>query len=285
MTHLVLGGTGTVGSEVVRQLRERGEDVRVLTRSAENAAELPAGVEGVVGDLTDPDTYADIFRDFDTMFLLNAVSMTELHEGLVAFKEAERAGPERIVYLSVQEADAGPAIPHFAGKVAIENALKGSDVAYTILRPSNFFQNDYWFKDGMTEHGVYAQPLGSVGVSRVDVRDIAEAAANALTSAEFEGKTYTLVGPDPLTAEDCARIWGEALGRDLGHVEDVDAWAEQAIQSMPGWMVWDFKVMYRMFHEQGLLASDEDLRETERIVGHAPRSFEDWVAEVAPGWS
>lgn len=285
MTHLVLGGTGTVGSEVVRRLRERGEDVRVATRSEERAAELPEGVTGVVGDLTDADTYGDIFRDFDTMFLLNAVSMTELHQGLAALNEAEEAGVERIVHMSVQQADAGSHIPHFAAKVAIEDALKEGDAAHTILRPSNFYQNDYWFKEGMLEHGVYAQPLGSVGVSRVDVRDIAEAAANALTSAEFEGKTYTLVGPDPLTAEDCARIWGEALGRDLGHVEDVDAWAEQAIQSMPGWMVWDFKVMYRMFHEQGLLASDEDLRETERIVGHAPRSFEDWVAEVAPGWS
>ena len=132
---------------------------------------------------------------------------------------------------------------------------------------------------------MYAQPLGSVGVSRVDVADIAEAAANALTSGEFEGETYTLVGPDALTAEDCARIWGEALGRDLDPMEDVDAWAEQARQSMPGWMVWDFKVMYRMFGEQGLVASDEDLRETEHIVGHPPRSFDDWVAAVAPRWS
>lgn len=285
MTHLVLGGTGTVGSEVVRQLRERGEKVRVLTRSEENAAELPEGVTGVVGDLTDPDTYADVFRDFDTVFLLNAVSMTELHQGLAALNEAERADPKRIVYMSVQQAEAGPDIPHFAGKVAIEDALKESDVAHTILRPSNFFQNDHWFKEGITEHGVYAQPLGSVGVSRVDVQDIGEAAANALTSEEFEGETYPVVGPDALTAEDCARIWGQALGRDLNHMEDLDAWAEQARRSMPGWMVWDFKIMYRMFGERGLLASDEDLRKTERIVGHAPRSFDDWVAEVAPSWN
>ncbi len=284
MRHLVLGGTGTVGSEVVRRLRERGEDVRVVTRSAEKAAELSEGVEGVVGDLTDPDTYGDIFRDLDTVFLLNAVAMTETHEGLAALNEAKRAGAERIVYLSVQQADAGAHIPHFASKVAIEDALKGSGVPYTILRPSNFYQNDYWFKDGMTEHGVYAQPLGSVGVSRVDVRDIGEAAANALTRDEFEGGTYTLAGPDALTTGDCARIWGEALDRDLGQVDDPSAWAEMARGSMPAWMIWDFETMYRLFGEQGLLASDEELRDAERIVGHAPRPFEDWVAEVAPSW-
>lgn len=285
MTHLVLGGTGTVGSEVVKRLLEKGESVRVLTRSDDHAHALPAGVTGVVGDLTNPDTYPSIFKDFDNLFLLNAVSTTELHEGLAALYEARRAGAKRIVYMSVQDADVGPHIPHFGGKVAIENALKESGVPYTILRPSNFYQNDWWFKEPLLEHGVYVQPLGDVGVSRVDVRDIGEAAANALTGSGFEGKTYTLGGPDELTGEQCAQIWSEALDREIGYAGDIDAWSEAARQAMPAWMVWDFAIMFRMFHERGLIASDEQLAETQKLVGHPPRSYHAFVKELAPSWT
>ena len=44
MKILVVGGTGTVGSEVVRQLKSREEQVFVLTRSPDHASKLPAGV-------------------------------------------------------------------------------------------------------------------------------------------------------------------------------------------------------------------------------------------------
>ncbi|CAN5789731.1 hypothetical protein BH23GEM11_BH23GEM11_11740 [soil metagenome] len=57
MSTLVLGGTGTVGSEVVRELLEReAGDLRVLTRDPNRLSDLPRGVEGVAGDLTDPTT-------------------------------------------------------------------------------------------------------------------------------------------------------------------------------------------------------------------------------------
>ena len=48
MKILVVGGTGIVGSEVVRQLKTRGASVFVLTRSPEHAEKLPRGVSGVV---------------------------------------------------------------------------------------------------------------------------------------------------------------------------------------------------------------------------------------------
>ncbi len=68
MKHLVLGGTGTVGSLVVRGLLDKGEAVRVLTRSAEHASALPKGAEAVLGDLTDPGTYEKIFAASTTCF-------------------------------------------------------------------------------------------------------------------------------------------------------------------------------------------------------------------------
>jgi uncharacterized protein YbjT (DUF2867 family) len=283
MIHLVLGGTGTVGSAVVRGLLEKGETVRVLTRSAEKAKSLPAGATAVVGDLNDPTTYPQVFtRDIEGLFLLNAVSATELQEGLCALNEARQAGVKRLVYLSVHDVTKGPHIPHFASKIAMEGAIRGSGVPYTILQPNNFFQNDVWFLDVITKHGIYPQPIGPTGISRVDVRDIAAAAVRALTGSEHVNKTYALVGPQAWTGEATAAEWGQAIGREVRYAgDDLVLWAEQQRQYLPAWMVYDFGLMYAMFQKEGLKATGAQLEETNTIVGAPPRRYQDYVAETA----
>jgi uncharacterized protein YbjT (DUF2867 family) len=286
MRHLILGGTGTVGSAVVNELLARGEkDVRVLTRSAEKAQKVPKGVTAVVGDLADPGTYPSIFRDFDTLFLLNLVTPAELQEGLAGVNEAQRAKAKRIVYLSVHDAEKGMTIPHFAAKVAIEAAIKDTGIPYTVIRPNNFHQNDSWFKDAILQYGVYPQPIGEIGLSRVDVRDIAEASANALTRSGHENRYYALVGPDVLSGQDCAKHWSDALGRTIKYGgNDMDAWAKQMGAYMPAWGIYDFRLMYEMFQSKGLKATAAQLKECETIVGHAPRSYRDYVRETAAAW-
>jgi len=287
MSILVLGGTGTVGSEVVRELLERESGgIRVLTRDRNKVPDLPRGVEGVAGDLTDPTTLDGVFEGTTRLFLLNPVAMTELHEGLTALEEARRAGVGKIVYLSVQNPEAGVHIPHFASKVAMERAIRASGIRHVILQPNNFFQNDFWLKDAIVEHGVYPQPLGDVGVRRVDVRDVGAAAATALLTSDFDGEAIPLVGPEVLSGEACARAWSEALGRGVaygGH--DLAAWEAQARQMLPPWMAWDFRIMYRMFLEGGFEGSDADLAATRRILGAEPRSFRAFTREVAGMWS
>ena len=286
MKHLILGGTGTVGGAVVGELMERGEAVKVLTRSPEKASALPAGAESVIGDLRDPGSYHRVFSDFDTLFLLNAVIDTELQEGLGAVNEARRAGAARVVYLSIHDAEKGPHVPHFAAKLAIEEAIRRSGISYTILRPNNFYQNDYWYQDVIREHGIYPQPIGDVGISRVDVRDIAEAAANALTRTGFENRSFTLVGPEPLTGAECARAYGEVYGREVRYGgNDLQAWARESGKMLPAWMVYDLALMYALFQDRGLHASAEQIAETERIVGHLPRTFGDFVQETATVWA
>lgn len=286
MKHLVLGGTGTIGSDVVRGLLNKGEIVRVLTRSEEKANRLPRGVTAVVGDLLSPATYPSVFKDFDHLFLLNAVTLTELHEGLAALNEAIKAGVKKIVYISVQDVEKGPAIPHFASKIAIEHAIKQSGIPYTILRPNNFYQNDYWFKDAILEYGIYPQPIGDAGLSRVDTRDIAEAAVNALTGPDHENKTYTLAGPDPLTGQECADIYSRELGREVQYAGDnLEEWQKQALNMLPDWMVYDFKLMYAVFQKKGLVANGQQLKETVSIVGNPPRSFPDFARETVEYWT
>jgi uncharacterized protein YbjT (DUF2867 family) len=286
MSTLILGGTGTVGGAVVQELLSRGETgVRVMTRDPEKAAGLPDGVEGVVGDLTDPTTFDGVFEGAERLFLLNPVAMTELHEGLSALEEARRVGVKRIVYLSVQNPENGAHIPHFASKVAVERAIRESGIPFTFLQPNNFYQNDYWFKDAILQYGVYPQPIGEPGISRVDVRDIAVAAANALTSDAFEGKAIPLVGPEVLTGEDCARAWSKALGKEIAYGgSDLAAWEAQARQMLPAWMAYDFRIMYAMFHQGGFAGTDEDLMATREILGNAPRTFTDFTLETAAQW-
>lgn len=272
-----------MGSEVVRALREKGADVRVVTRSPEK---LDDGVEAVEADMTDPTSFGGKFAGSGALFLLNPVSQTELQEGLFALEEAKRAGMHHIVYLSVQNVDRGPHLPHFASKIAMENALEASGIDYTIVRPSNFHQNDHWFREAIVDHGVYPQPLGPVGVSRVDVRDIGDAVAHAFIDDRHRNATYSLVGPDALTGPDCARIWGEVLDREVVYGgDDLDAWEEQARQMLPPWMAYDFRLMYEVFQREGLAATPGQLEETRALLGTEPRSFRAFAEETAREWA
>ena len=74
MNVLVTGGTGTVGSHVVRTLASRGADVSVLTRDAAKARNLPTGVKAVEGNLFAPGTVRRVFKDVDGVFLLTPLA-------------------------------------------------------------------------------------------------------------------------------------------------------------------------------------------------------------------
>jgi uncharacterized protein YbjT (DUF2867 family) len=173
---------------------------------------------------------------------------------------AVAAGIRRIVYLSVHQADKALGIPHFVCKLPIEGVIRASGVEYTILRPNNFYQNDLAMRD---------------------VRDIAEAAAIALTEAGHSGKTYSVVGPRAWTGLETA----EALTRHLGNAviyggDDLQAWAAQMRAFLPGWQVRDLEIMYEYFLRAGLLATQAEIDELTGVLGHAPRRYEAFVEEI-----
>jgi uncharacterized protein YbjT (DUF2867 family) len=280
MKVLVLGATGTVGHHVVQALLGRGDHVRVLTRHPDKAKALGANVDVKAGDLTKPESLGPAFGDMEGLFLLNAVTMSETQEGLVALEWAKRAGVKKLVYLSVHHADDAPHIPHFGGKVAIEAAILKSAIDYTILRPNNFFQNDNALKDVIFNYGVYPQPMGDIGLSRVDVRDIAEAAAQAF-AGRAPNQTIAPVGSDVLTGASTAEIYSRHLGKPIAYGgNDLDAWEKQVLQFLPPWMVFDFRMMYAHFQKQGLLATAAELKAFEGLLGHAPRRFDAFVSEM-----
>jgi uncharacterized protein YbjT (DUF2867 family) len=274
-----------VGSHVVRELLARGAQVQVLTRDPAKAGKLPDGVKAVTGDLGQVETVRRVFKGVESVFLINTVSPTEVHEGLLSVCGLRGEQVKRLVYVSVHHADGAPWLPHFGGKLGVEEAVRKSGVPFTILRPNNFFQNDYMYKDVILQHGVYPQPLGEIGLHRVDVRDIADAAAVALTTPGHEGQTYDVVGPEPHTGESTAAVWSKALGRPVAYGgSDLEAWEKQMLAYLPDWAVFDYKHMYAYFQEKGLKATPETIERQTRMIGHVPRSFAAFAAETSAQW-
>ena len=285
MKILVTGGTGLVGSHVVRELLARDQEVYVLTRDAKKVAGLPNRVRGIVGDLGEVETVRTAFKGMDAVFLINVVTPKETHEGIMGVNGAMIGKAKRLVYLSVQSADEAATLPHFGGKTSVELAVQRSGIPYTILRPNNYHQNDRFYQAALVEHGIYPQPIGRKGISRVDVRDIAELAAIALTSGAHEGKVYDLVGPRPLTGQDCAEIWSRALGRKVEYGgDDLDAWEKQSLQYMPDWLVFDFGNMYAWFQANGWPGTAQAISTLTSILGHPPRDLESYAREMAAAW-
>ncbi len=285
MKTLIIGCTGKVGSNVMRELLSRGANVRCMTHSAEKMGRLPSGVEGRIADLDMPETLPEAFEGIESVFLLNAVSPNETKQGLAAVEKAKAAGVKKIVYMSVFMPEGSTYIPHFASKIPIENAVKESGIAYTILRPNMFFQNDLVLETPIMNYGVYPLPIGSIGLNRVDVRDIADCAVNALTTSGCEGQTCSIHGPDTLTGEEIARIYSRHLGRIVRYGgNDLDAWEQQVKNIMPVWMVRDLRVMYKFFQDHGMVATADDLEKTQKLLGHKPRTFENFVKETVSAW-
>jgi uncharacterized protein YbjT (DUF2867 family) len=285
MKTLVVGCTGKVGSLVAKGLADKGVQVRCMTRSPEKIKTLPPGIEGHIADLDEPGTLSDAFSGIDSVFLLVPVSPNETREGLAAVQAAKMAGARKIVYLSVHMPEGSAYIPHFGSKLPVENAVKNLGMAYTILRPNNFYQNDLALKDTIMQYGMYLPPIGKIGLNRVDVRDIADGAVNALTRPDFEGETYAIHGPDTLTGNDVARIYSQYAGRDVRYGgNDLDVWVERVKNTMPAWRVGDYRVMYKFFQDHGMIAGAEDLIREQKLLGHTPRTFEDFVREVAVEW-
>lgn len=283
---LCLGGTGTVGREVVKALRARGAAVRCMTRDSDRAGTSVDGVEYVWGDLEKPGSLPPLFADVPRIHVLTPLHPDEAGLGLAAIHAAREAGAERIVLHGVHQADRAPEIPHFASKLAMLQAAVESGIPWVTIEPNSYFQNDYRLRRPLLEHGVYPSPLGPVGVSRVDVRDIADATANALLDDGHVGNRYPVVGPFALTGQDVARIWGEHLGREIDYTgDDLDAWEASVRATLPDWMVADLRAMSEHVLEHGLVATEEDIASMSHVLGHAPRTFDDFAGETAAAWA
>ena len=284
MTILVTGATGRVGRNVVQQLCQRGASVRVLTRDPAKA-DFGAGVEVVKGDLLDIDALRAAFSGVRTLFLLNAVTGDEFTQAIITLNVARAAGVERVVYLSVFDADRAVNVPHFAVKHGAERMLEAIGFSATILRPSYFIDNEVMIKDVIVNHAVYPMPIGSKGVAMVDARDIAEVAAIELIRRDRACKlpieAIKLVGPDTLTGVDAATIWTEVLGHPVAYGGgDPSGFEENIATFMPKWMAYEMRLMAERYVSDGMVPEAGDRERLTVILGRPLHTYRDFAAAL-----
>ncbi len=251
---------------------------------------LPDGVTPVQGDMTDVDSMRAALAQASTLFLLNAVVPDEVTQALVTLNLAREAGIERIVYFSVLHSDLYTNVPHFTGKFTVERMIEQFGLPATVLRPAYFMQNDARLKDVVLGHGIYPMPVGGVGLSMVDTRDIGEVAALHLLRREAAAgplprEAIDLVGPDMLTGAAIAGIWSGVLERPITYGGDDLAMFEQQMRAYaPSWMAYDMRLMLGRFQQDGMVANSGDVDRLTALLGRPLRSYRDFAAETAAQW-
>lgn len=227
---LVAGATGSLGSEIVRRLRAKGEAVRGLVRTTsapEKVAELSEiGVDVVVGDLRNPASLENACTGADTV--ISTVSIigtaqpgdsfgeTDAAGTISLIDSARAAGAERFVFISV-DVDRLPRSPLIDGKRAVEDHLRQSGIDYTILQPSPFM--DIWlgpmlFGDASSGQ-VKVYGSGDSHVPYIATADVAEVVIRALESQMARNATITFGGPEAVTQREAVSTFEEAFGRPL----------------------------------------------------------------------
>jgi len=227
---LVTGAGGTVGSEVVRQLRSAGAEFRAAYHSESKAQAARAdGIDAAVIDFNRPGSLAAALEGIDTLFLITGGAPNQVEQEISAADAAKTAGVTHIVKLSVW----GAAEEEFAFARmhrAAEKAIEASGIAWTFLRPIGFMQNmENYSAPTIQSQGAFYSSVGDAQVAHVDVRDIAAVAVKALTEPGHEGKAYSLTGPAAITFQEIARELSSASGREIRYVDLTDADLKQGL--------------------------------------------------------
>ncbi|MEV4617007.1 NAD(P)H-binding protein [Kitasatospora sp. NPDC049258] len=273
---LVIGAGGQVGASVVEQLVEAGAKVRASARNPEKLS-VPAGVEVVEADVLRPETLPAALAGVRKVFLY------ALPQGIADFLDAARAaGVEQIVLLSSQTVvDAFPEQkPITEMHRAVEDAIAGSGIAHTFLRPHNFATNIlmWGWPESIRAEGRVRFPYPESHSDAIHEKDIAAVAVKALTEPGHEGQAYFLSGPESVTQRRQLEIIGEVTGRELVFEELTDAEARKALEPIVPIWVMDAVVGY-WEHSDGIPSHLSDT--VERITGRPARGFAEWVADHA----
>jgi uncharacterized protein YbjT (DUF2867 family) len=276
---LVTGATGRVGSELVRLLAEQGAPARALVHSPDKATPIQhLGLETALGDFEQPDTLDVAMKGCDQVFLLAPPTPRQPQQEQQVIDAARRAGVGHVVKQSVPWAGADAPVVFSRWHGQIEQHLAQSGLAYTLLRPSTLMQNFLMSAQQVADQGVLYGMFGEGRVAFIDARDIAAVAAELLTNPGHQGASYTLTGPEALSAVEVAEGLGAATGRQVRSVDLGPDGYRQALTGagMPGWLV-DGVVEGNTMLAAGHGATVTD--EVATLTGRPPRTFAQFAAD------
>ncbi len=274
---LAVGAAGSFAGLVVPALARRGARVRGLIRDPADADRVrdQGATEIAVGDLRDRASVEAALAGVDAVFYIAPAFIDdEVGLGQNVVETAKRAGVRRFVFSSVIHPTLS-ALENHRAKGPVEEAVLASDMEFTFLHPTLFFQDLDQGWPNVVKTGVFAQPWSTeTRFTWVDYRDVAEVAAIALTEDRLVDGTFEICAAGNLNRHDVAALMSEALGRTIR----ADRLKPPAGDDSEGDQMVGLRKMFDWYDQHGLLGNALTLT---AILGHEPRTLRTYLQELA----
>jgi uncharacterized protein YbjT (DUF2867 family) len=284
MKILTVGATGEYAGFVVPELKKRGATVRALIRKADRAeaARKQGADETVIGDLNDVESLKRATEGVEGVFHLNpAFAPNEAELGVSMVRAAKASGVRKFAFSGVIHPTISGMTNH-GSKIPVEEAIYESGMVFAVLQPAMFMQTIASGWKQVLQHGRFSLPYSKhTKACYVDYRDVAEAAAIALTSDKLDYGTFELCAPGMVDRVELTKIMSEALGRPVQAGEVAyDEWAQTA-QVPEGPLRDGLRRMYAHYDKYGFPGGNALVLRA--VLGRQPRSLQNFFAELAKG--
>lgn len=277
---VVVGATGTVGSELIDLLASRDVAVRAMSRRPPEE-DPRKSIEWVEGDLADVDRLRLAFDGAAKVFLVtgNVEDMVALQKN--AIRAAEESGVDHLVKISALAASDHSKSVIGVWHWVVEQVLRDSRLSWTILRPHVFMQNVLDQAESIREAGTLYAASADAEIPMIDTRDIAAVAAAVLTEDGHAGERYTLTGPEAVSYREVARAISEATDRPVRYVAETedDAWRRLHGAGLPPWLI-GAQLSLAAYQRAGG-GTDVITDTVARLTGREPRTIRDFARDHA----
>ena len=276
----MVGATGEYAGLLLPELLKLDISVRALVRDQEKAekAKAAGAAETVTGDLLDPSSLDAAAQGMDGIFHINpGMDPKETEMGLNMVNAAIKAGVKKFVFSGVYHPSLS--MPNHRGKAPVEEALYNSELDFTILQPSAFFQNLDMAFPIIAKTGVFALPYDyDKPMAYVDYRDVAEVAAKSFVDPDLSYGTFELSGPQ-YTRKQVAVMMSDALDKEVVSAQiGFEEWADRA-KIPAGSLREGLRVMYDRYNRFGFRGGNELVLKT--ILLREPNMLQDYIVELS----
>lgn len=290
--YVIMGATGNIGSKLANILLEKGEEIKVIGRSAERLKPfVDHGAEAAVGDISDAVFLTNTFKGADAVFAMIPPNYTtdnfrgfynEIGANIV--KAIQASGVENVVFLSSLGAHLAEKTGPIKGLHDVEQQLNKLDNVNVLhLRPTYFMENLLANVGMIKNMGINGSDIkGDVKFAMIATKDIAPVAADRLTKRDFSGKSvHELLGEREVSMEEVTRIFGEKIGKP--ELKFVHFSAEDAKKGMLDFGMSDDAsdqlIELGRAISDGLIAVNQP-RTAENTTGTSIEEFADFFAQV-----